>query len=929
MISDYVSLRNGSIPIRLKPKEKQNMKFTHTLAALAALALSGIGAQAAQIFSEDFNALIPATSLSGQGDWGGPTGPKVMADPGTGAAYYGFSGNFAEYSGADAEESHPFSGLNDTEAVTMEMDLRINEDKSYTYWTIGQSGFSLGVEYGNLTLRGAAGGTQNHDHNLAGDKTYHLFMTILPTTFGGAGSATVTLAEWIDASTLGPKTTIFSNIKLKLDNPGKALSDNWNTVLRLHGTGAAARADNLSLTQGESALVEMTALSPQVFQNNGSSKIIPVAFTNIGTDVGNPLNVTGVTLSGADADSFTIPTVWTAAVAANGGTGTIDLPFVPAGSPAGTYFVTLEVTSDAESSPVTIEVAVEVNDPIAVVSPTVLNFGDFTNNPGPKTLTVNIANDGGGHTLNIYRMDVFGGSSAGAFTVGSFPASLAPGTNVDVTITFDPGADEGLFSGELEIDTDGSPQEMFTVPLSATVTNLAPIPVFTEDFDSLTTGSSLSGQGAWGGATGPKVVADPGSFGFTGNIVEYTGTDNNVNHPISGLNDVGLLTMEFDLRINGDLSYTYWIIGQSGISVGVERGNMTLRGAAGSTKNFDHNLTGDHVYHMILTVDPTAFNGDGAATVTYAKYTAENTQESAQTAFSGVQLTLNTKGKLLSDNTNFSIRLHNAGTTARADNLSIVQVPKPTFPVEIESNRVTILTNDGRPETLLVDFRNIGIDDGQTLDITGITLSGFDANFFTTPTIWDSGVAAHGGTGTIRLPFDSANAGDRTYWVALEVTSNAANSPHTISVEVDVTSPLGYANWALGFPALTATNPALDFDNDGLTTGIEWVVGGNPTANDAAVAPTYDAISDPNKLLYTYRRSVAANSDSDTAIVVEYGSDLAGWRNTKDHGAADGVIVTEAYDIQPGIDAVTVALPKTLGASAGKLFVRLKVTITP
>lgn len=82
------------------------MKSPHTLAALA---ITSLGAQAATIiFSENFGSLTASVSLSGQGGWGGPTGPKVMAEPGS----FGFSGKIANYSGSDAQEDHPLSVLN-------------------------------------------------------------------------------------------------------------------------------------------------------------------------------------------------------------------------------------------------------------------------------------------------------------------------------------------------------------------------------------------------------------------------------------------------------------------------------------------------------------------------------------------------------------------------------------------------------------------------------------------------------------------------------------------------------------------------------------------------------------------------------------------------------------------------------------------------
>ena len=74
---------------------------------------------------------------------------------------------------------------------------------------------------------------------------------------------------------------------------------------------------------------------------------------------------------------------------------------------------------------------------------------------------------------------------------------------------------------------------------------------------------------------------------------------------------------------------------------------------------------------------------------------------------------------------------------------------------------------------------------------------------------------------------------------------------------------------------------------------------------------------------FSVRRREAAAADAATAIRVEYGSDLATWRNTADHGAADQVTVDDTTDLGGGFHKVTVSIPRSLAAN-GKLFARLK-----
>jgi hypothetical protein len=138
-----------------------------------------------------------------------------------------------------------------------------------------------------------------------------------------------------------------------------------------------------------------------------------------------------------------------------------------------------------------------------------------------------------------------------------------------------------------------------------------------------------------------------------------------------------------------------------------------------------------------------------------------------------------------------------------------------------------------------------------------------------------------------------------------------------------------YLKWSSQYPEADLTNPATDYDGGGLPTGIEWVVGGNPTqaGDDASLAPALDTTTDPNgKFLFTYRRRDAADLDPNTSIAVEYGSTLGIWATAVHQGsAAENITITEAPG-DPGFSMVTVALPRIL-ADDKKLFVRLRVMV--
>jgi hypothetical protein len=149
------------------------------------------------------------------------------------------------------------------------------------------------------------------------------------------------------------------------------------------------------------------------------------------------------------------------------------------------------------------------------------------------------------------------------------------------------------------------------------------------------------------------------------------------------------------------------------------------------------------------------------------------------------------------------------------------------------------------------------------------------------------------------------------------------------TLKLNSTSASPYLAWAAGpfTGTLADPNPALDFDGGGLKTGIEWVLGGDPTnpGDDAAIAPTFDNSSDPDFFIFTYRRTDAAAADANTTIAAEYGSNLTGWTTAV---AGADVVITPADDgAGTGIDLVEVKIRRTL-AVGGMLFARLKVAVT-
>lgn len=137
-----------------------------------------------------------------------------------------------------------------------------------------------------------------------------------------------------------------------------------------------------------------------------------------------------------------------------------------------------------------------------------------------------------------------------------------------------------------------------------------------------------------------------------------------------------------------------------------------------------------------------------------------------------------------------------------------------------------------------------------------------------------------------------------------------------------------YNTWASTFPGLTNTGFDVDFDGDGIATGLEWVLGGNPTVSDsAAIAPVVTGNATSGITLAFKREE---DSIGVATVTVEYGTTLGTWPGSAIIGAAssgpDANGVSVNVNAVPDPDAVTVTIPAT-NAAGGKLFARVKATM--
>jgi len=166
----------------------------------------------------------------------------------------------------------------------------------------------------------------------------------------------------------------------------------------------------------------------------------------------------------------------------------------------------------------------------------------------------------------------------------------------------------------------------------------------------------------------------------------------------------------------------------------------------------------------------------------------------------------------------------------------------------------------------------------------------------------------------------------KTYGV--DYTINVSSTTNVCEVAILEVATNDVASWAATFTASDAaftgspaTDPLTDYDNDGLSNLLEYVLGGSPIANQDTAVPTVS--QDATDMIFTYNRSdISTDTGNDVTIVAEYAADLSGSWTTAVNGTA-GVSITENLAADP--DVVTVKVP----LAGTEQFIRLNVVTGP
>jgi hypothetical protein len=179
--------------------------------------------------------------------------------------------------------------------------------------------------------------------------------------------------------------------------------------------------------------------------------------------------------------------------------------------------------------------------------------------------------------------------------------------------------------------------------------------------------------------------------------------------------------------------------------------------------------------------------------------------------------------------------------------------------------------------------------------------------------------------GTPEMGSGKAWMDDFAMWDVALTTDDIAALAAGIKGPLDIGVATGYSDWADTNAPTTGNSPNADEDEDGVSNGLEFVLGGTIATNDLDKLPT--ASEDGTDMTFEFVRD-QDSVDGSTVVTIEVGTDLVTWPGVYTVGAdtgssSPGVAVVDNLD---GTDTITLTV--TMAPDTRK-FGRLKAVVTP
>lgn len=398
--------------------------------------------------------------------------------------------------------------------------------------------------------------------------------------------------------------------------------------------------------------------------------------------------------------------------------------------------------------------------------------------------------------------------------------------------------------------------------------------------------------------------------GGTGNATLQVGRyDSAANNTTNYFNQTGGTANVGVLSIGGNGGTGTGIVSAVSLTGGIFRANVFARMAAGNSNTATLTIGGNA--DVTLPAIPVTRGTGSSATVIFDGGVLK--PSAASTAYLAAPTAASIKSGGAKINTNsFDITISqnllrdseaSTGGLIKEGSGTLALTGVNTYKGDTEVSAGALSLGNGSANTGLADTADVRIASGATLNlnfsgtdvIDGLVINGVAKS----PGIWGS---ESSGAPNV----DAQLAGSGT----LTVTTGPSIS--------------AYEAWTSSF-SLSGPNAAFDFDydNDGIENGLEWILGGNPTANSADILPL--ATRNPaGDLILSFNRK--EESIAETTLRVEFGTDLASWPKQASIGAGNsgpdtnGVIVEVNTVASP--DGITVTIPAS-NALSGRIFARL------
>lgn len=371
-----------------------------------------------------------------------------------------------------------------------------------------------------------------------------------------------------------------------------------------------------------------------------------------------------------------------------------------------------------------------------------------------------------------------------------------------------------------------------------------------------------------------------------GGVIDNSGTAVTIGRPVASATGQGVGA----IAVTGGTGY----IGAPLVKIS---GGTGSGAAAHATIDANGNLTGividspgsGYSASDVLNVTLTGGAGTGATVgaVTFAANSGGNL------AFTGANLT--TLTAVNTHTGNYTVA--NGSTLVLADNAALSFAPKGNG----VSNKVTGAGSAFLYGDFTIDTSNAAIANGNSWTLVDTSVKTFDPLIFTVTGYTEVAPGVH-----------QLVDGTRT-WTFTESTG---------VLSLAVSTPGGYGSWITGFGlAVADQDPTDDPDRDGFNNLLEYVLGGNPSVGGTGIAPA--GSKSGSNFIVNFRRTDL--SEGDTAVVLEYGSDLAGWTPVT-VPAASGTVGAVGFVVDEGTpatepDQVTATIPTS---GSGKFFARIK-----